>query len=82
MNKQQLAQQLRQRLKARYPVLYVKHLADDQIIKSYVTCSGCNKQWLAGQELERAILESVSVEDFLSLSRQHRENEHRDTQQR
>ena len=78
MNKQQLARELRQRLKACYPVLYVKHLTDDAIIKAYVTCSGCNKQWLAGQELDRAITEAVSVEDFLSLSKQHRESEHRE----
>ncbi len=78
MNKHHLAQQLRQRVMARYPVLQVRHLTDDEIITSYVTCSGCNKQWLAGQQLDRAILETISVEEFLSLSEHHRDSEHRE----
>ncbi len=89
MEKQQLVQQLRERSKARFdsrsPMMrgitqqmfdqVVDALSDDQIISSYVTCQGCHKQWLAGHELERAILEATTVEDFLDLSTYHKHEE-------
>lgn len=69
MLKEILAQNLRQR---QYDYGYVakeiiKSLTDDQIIDSYITCSGCGEKQVEGGKLDEVIFKARDVEHFFLL---------------
>ena len=69
MDKHQLAQELRQRqyksgLVARW---MIDALADDDIIDSYITCSGCGEKQVDAQHLAIAIDHAQDANQFLHL---------------
>ena len=69
MEKKELAQKLRERQlkKNHLSKEVIEALTADQIIKSYVTCSGCGETLTDG-ELRAAIHIAKSVDDFFAIS--------------
>ena len=68
MNKSTLALALRERLLAKKLVTkkLLDTVSDDDVIDSYITCSDCGAKSIKTKgELNKAILESKDVEDFL-----------------
>ena len=70
MNKAHLATELRQRQYAKglVPRRTIDDLSDDEIIDSYVTCSGCGRKMVTPQALREIILEAESTLEFLDLT--------------
>lgn len=69
MDKHQLAQELRQRQYKRGLVerWMIDALADDDIIDSYITCSGCGEKQVDTQNLALAIDRAQDANQFLQL---------------
>lgn len=69
MDKQQLAQALRQRQYSSglVPRHLIDALPDDEIIDSYNTCSHCGKKQVNAQNLESAIQQAQNALHFLEL---------------
>ncbi len=69
MDKHQLAQELRQRQydKGLVPRRLIDSLSDDDIIDSYITCSGCQEKQVDSQKLETAIDLAQNANQFLHL---------------
>lgn len=72
MNKQQLAQELRER-QYKQGAANLAHrrtidtLSDDKIIDSYITCSCCGNKQVLGKDLECAIQDAIDVNDFFGI---------------
>jgi hypothetical protein len=64
-----LADGLRQRLRKKGLVPEIlKKISDPEIIESYVTCSHCGALFAGHKEINDAIAESNSVEEFLEIT--------------
>ncbi len=70
MDKAHLATELRHRqyVKGLTPRHTLNGLSDDEIIDSYVTCSGCGRKMVTPQALREIILEASTVLEFLDLT--------------
>ncbi len=88
MEKSVLAQELRQR---QYTFGQVERriidaLSDDDIIDSYITCSGCGEKQVDATQLEAAIKAASNAEEFFALCDQaatgHAPQHHRRVPQR
>ena len=73
MDKHQLAQELRQRQYARSLVekKYIDALSDDDIIDSYITCSGCGAKLVPLDDLDLIIKRARSAEQFIAAIAPH-----------
>jgi hypothetical protein len=69
MSKHQLALELRQRqyAKGMVPKHMIDALSDEDIIDSYVTCSGCGKKQVTDVQKETAIWQATNAEEFFAL---------------
>lgn len=77
MDKQQLAKDLRIRQYKQGIVTkeLIDTLSDDDIIKSYITCSSCGKQIVTDLELRAAVTFAHSTKECLALiAKQHKGN--------
>lgn len=79
MEKHQLADELRQRQYAYGKVerYLIDALTDDEMIDTYITCSGCGEKQAEGEMLEQAIAAAMNADHFFLLcdaaaSRQYR----------
>jgi hypothetical protein len=73
MDKHQLAQELRQRQYARGLVKkkYIDALSDNDIIDSYITCSGCGAKFVPLDDLDLIIKQARSAEQFIAAIAPH-----------
>lgn len=83
MEKHQLANELRQRQYAlgRVERHLIDALTDDEMIDTYITCSGCGERQVEGAALEQAIAAATNAEHFFTLcdaaaNRQFRRHHH------
>lgn len=69
MDKQALAQQLRQRQYAHgyIPRHLIDTVSDEDIIESYITCSCCGEKQVTPQQLELAIEQARDASHFLAI---------------
>ncbi len=69
MEKQQLAQDLRQRQYAAGMVdrRLIDLISDDQMIDSYLICSCCGKKQVTDQEKEEALLLATNSQQFFDF---------------
>jgi hypothetical protein len=73
MDNHQLAKALRQRQYARGLVAkkYIDALSDDDIIDSYITCSGCGAKLVPLDDLDLLIQRARSAEQFIAAIAPH-----------
>ncbi len=73
MDKHQLAQELRQRQYARGLVKkkYIDARSDNDIIDSYITCSGCGAKLVPLDDLDLLIQRARSAEQFIAAIAPH-----------
>jgi hypothetical protein len=83
MTKHELASELRQRQYAlgRVERRLIDALTDDEMIDTYITCSGCGEKQVEGLVLEQAIAAASDAEHFFALcdaaaNRQFRRHHH------
>jgi hypothetical protein len=69
MDKQVLAQQLRQRqyTQGHLPRHLIDAVSDEDIIDSYITCSCCGEKQVTPQQLEVAIAQARDASHFLMI---------------
>lgn len=69
MTTNMLAEQLRDRLREKKRVSDVKISAasDEQIIESYITCSGCGEREVDDEQLPRLIEQANNADEFFNL---------------